>query len=72
EIKLNVETIEGFSAHSDRGALMRFIDRISPRPDRVMVCHGESSKCLDLASSIHKQFNIDTYAPKNLETIRLR
>ncbi len=72
EIKMHIETLEGFSGHSDREALMRFVERVSPRPDRVLVCHGENSKCLDLASSIHKAFSVDTYAPKNLETIRLR
>ncbi|HIJ98711.1 TPA: beta-CASP ribonuclease aCPSF1 [archaeon] len=72
EIKLHIETLEGFSGHSDREALMRFAEKVSPRPDRVLVCHGDNNKCLDLASSIHKAFNVDTYAPKNLETIRLR
>ena len=72
EIKLNVETLEGFSGHSDRKALMKFVERVSPRPDRVLVCHGDNNKCLDLASSIHKAYNVDTYAPKNLETVRLK
>jgi len=34
--------------------------------------HGESSKCLDLASSIHKQFRIETIAPRTLDTVRIR
>jgi len=33
--------------------------------------HGENSKCIALASGIHKKFNIDTTAPMNLETLRL-
>lgn len=72
EVNMNIETIEGFSGHSDRTSLMNFIDKLNPKPDRVLIDHGDNTKCLDLASSIHKAFNIDTYAPKNLETVRLR
>ncbi len=72
EIKMGVETIEGFSGHSDRNGLMNFVGKLRPKPDKVLVCHGESNKCIDLASSIYKTYGIDTYAPKNLETIRLR
>jgi len=72
EIKLQVETIRGLGGHSDRSHLMKYVGSLNPRPDRVLIDHGDHIKTLDLASSIHKQFRIDTYAPKNLETIRLR
>ncbi len=71
-IKLNmdVETVDGFSGHSDRRQLMNFVNNMSPRPDRIIFGHGEESKCLDISSSIHKKFNMKTVAMKNLETIR--
>jgi len=71
-IKLNmtVETADGFSGHSDRRQLMNFVNNMSPRPERIIFGHGEESKCLDLSSSIHKKFNMNTVALKNLETIR--
>ena len=71
-IKMNmqVETVDGFSGHSDRRQLMNYVNNMSPRPNRVIFGHGEESKCLDLSSSIHKKFNIKTVAMKNLETIR--
>tara|TARA_Y100000310_G_C20702729_1_gene831531 strand:+ start:7814 stop:9721 length:1908 start_codon:yes stop_codon:yes gene_type:complete len=71
-IKMPVNTIDGFSGHSDRRSLMNFVGRLNPKPDRVLVDHGDNMKCLDLASSLHKAYSIDTYAPKNLETVRLR
>jgi len=58
--------------HADRKELMNFIAKSNPRPRRVIVQHGENIKCLDLASSIHKQFRIETLAPKNLETVRIK
>ena len=71
-IKLEVKTIEGFSAHSSRNELMSFIGSVNPKPRRVIINHGEQSKSLDLASSIYKSQRIETLVPKNLETVRLR
>ena len=70
-VRLEISKID-VSGHSDRNALMNFINNCDPHPKKVIVNHGEASKCLDLASSIHKQFKIETIAPKNLETTRLR
>lgn len=72
EVNMDVQTVDGFSGHSDRNALMRFVGNLDPKPDRVLVVHGDNTKCLDLASSLHKMYKIDTYAPKNLEAIRLK
>lgn len=71
-VKLKIHTVDGFSAHSDRNQLMNFIGDMRNRPSLVIVQHGESSKCADLARSIHKAFRIETIAPRNLEAIRLR
>lgn len=70
-VKMSVHTIEGLSGHADRHELMNFISKCSPRPKRVIVNHGESSRCLDLASSIHKTMRIETNAPRNLEVLRI-
>ncbi|MDP2907993.1 MAG: beta-CASP ribonuclease aCPSF1 [Nanoarchaeota archaeon] len=74
EIKVNmaVHTISGFSGHSSRKQLMQFVYNLDPKPKRIIVNHGESSKCLDLASSLHKIHRIETNAPKNLEAVRIR
>jgi len=72
KVEMNVETCEGFSGHSDRKQLMNYVKNLSPRPRRIIVNHGEESKCLDLAGSIYKKYNIPTLAMKNLETVRFR
>jgi len=71
-INMNRVTVDGFSGHSDRKQLMKYISSLEPKPDRIIIGHGEDRKCTDLASSIYKKFNIETKAPLNLETIRLR
>ncbi|NQU98893.1 beta-CASP ribonuclease aCPSF1 [Candidatus Woesearchaeota archaeon] len=71
ELKLEIHKLE-ITGHSDRRELMNFVGRCSPRPKKVIVNHGETSRCLDLARSIHKANRIETTAPRNLESIRLR
>ena len=71
-LKCRIETLEGFSGHSGRKQLMNFLYRCNPRPRKMIVNHGESSRCLDFASSVHKLYRIETSAPKNLESIRIR
>ncbi|PIN76369.1 beta-CASP ribonuclease aCPSF1 [Candidatus Woesearchaeota archaeon CG10_big_fil_rev_8_21_14_0_10_36_11] len=72
-VKMNIEVhkIE-ITNHSDRRQLMNFVKRCNPTPRKVITVHGESSRCLDLASSIHKAYRIETVAPKNLEVIRIK
>lgn len=72
KVKMNRETVDGFSGHSDRKQLMQFIDSMQPRPQKIIVVHGDDRKCSDLASSIFQKFKIQTVAPQNLETVRLR
>jgi KH/beta-lactamase-domain protein len=71
-VKLQVETLTGLSAHSGRNELIQYISRMNPRPKKIIVNHGEASKCLDLASSLYRLNKIETNVPKNLETIRLK
>jgi len=73
-VRLNarVESVEGFSGHSDRRQLLSFVQRMTPKPSRVLVCHGEARKCEDLSQAISKSAKVRAFAPQNLETVRLR
>ncbi|MCD6223179.1 MAG: beta-CASP ribonuclease aCPSF1 [Thermoplasmata archaeon] len=71
-INMRVETCEGFSGHSDRNQLLNYVKNLSPKPKRIILNHGEESKCLELAAAIHKKYGIKTLAIKNLETVRFR
>jgi len=70
-IKMEIHKVE-ITGHSDRRQLMNYVRRCNPSPRKIIVNHGESSRCLDLASSIHKQNRIETVAPKNLEAVRIK
>lgn len=71
KIKFQVHKVE-ITNHSDRRQLMNYVKRCNPQPRKIIVVHGESSRCLDFASSIHKAYRIESVAPKNLEVIRLK
>lgn len=70
-LKMEVSRLE-ISAHADRRELENFIKNCQPRPKKVLMNHGESSRLLDLASSIHKSCRVETLVPRNLDSIRLR
>lgn len=70
-VKMEVNKLE-ITNHSDRKQLMNFMQKCTPKPKKVIINHGENSRCLDLASSIHKMARIETNAPRNLEAIRIK
>jgi uncharacterized protein len=71
QIKMEVHKIE-ISDHSDRRELVNFVQKCSPKPKKIVINHGEASRSLDLASSLHKMFRVETIVPRNLEASRLR
>ncbi|MGQ9506640.1 MAG: beta-CASP ribonuclease aCPSF1 [Candidatus Bathycorpusculaceae bacterium] len=71
KVRLRVESIEGFSGHSDRRQIINYITNLKPKPERVIVCHGERAKCLSMANLIQKRCGIQTLAPAIMETFRL-
>ena len=71
KVKMRVESIEGFSGHSDRRQIINYITQLKPRPERVIVCHGERAKIASISSFIQKRCGIQTLAPSVMETIRL-
>ena len=70
DVKMTVHKLE-ISAHSDRRQLMSFVGNCDPRPRKVIVNHGENSRCLDLASSLHRQYRIETAVPRNMESLQI-
>ncbi|MEW6529143.1 MAG: beta-CASP ribonuclease aCPSF1 [Candidatus Micrarchaeota archaeon] len=72
KINMRVETVEGFSGHSDRAQLMAFIKRITPTPERIFTMHGDWSKTEDFAKSASAMLKRDASAPLNMEAVRLK
>ncbi len=71
ELNLEVATTQGLSGHSDQRQLLAFLQNLRNKPRKVIIDHGESAKCVELARTIHKTFKIESVAPRVLETVRL-
>ena len=71
KVKSRVESIEGFSGHSDRRQIINYITRLKPKPERVIVCHGERAKSLSIANFIQRRCGIQAVVPAIMETFRL-
>ena len=69
-LEMSVETVDGFSGHADRQGLENFVRTMNPRPEKVLCVHGDESSAQDLSSALYHEFNMRTFAPKNLETFR--
>ncbi len=72
KVLMRLETLGGFSGHSSFKQLMGWVGHLEPRPKKIITVHGDYSRCIELASALYQQYRIETIAPKNLETIRLR
>jgi KH/beta-lactamase-domain protein len=71
-LDMDVETVDGFSGHADRQGLENFVRTMNPRPEKVLCVHGDESSAQDLSSALYHEFNMRTFAPKNLETFRFK
>jgi predicted metal-dependent RNase len=71
QVKLQVDSIEGFSGHSDRRQLISYLTHLKPTPEKIFVCHGEKAKIISMANFIDKKAGISAVVPGILETFRL-
>lgn len=69
-VRMRIETVDGFSGHSDRKQLINYVKYLNPKPSKIVTVHGDENKCIELASTIYKTYKIETRAPMNMETIR--
>ena len=71
DIRCKVERIEGFSGHSDYNQIIRFIGKLRPKLQQVLVNHGEKRKVENLAYAIQRIYRVPTLHPAVQEAIRL-
>jgi len=72
KVNIRVESIEGFSGHSDRRQIINYVHRLTLKPERIIVCHGERAKCFSMANFFQRTYKTEVLVPGLLETIRLR
>lgn len=73
-VKFRVFEMKGaFSAHSDVALTKKFLTNLSVKPRKIILNHGEPMKLYTFAETVKKLVpGVRTYAPENLESIRLQ
>ncbi len=71
DVRCKVERIEGFSGHSDYNQIIRFVGKLRPKLQQVLVNHGEKRKVENLAYAIQRIYRVPTLHPAVQEAIRL-
>ena len=71
-LEMGTEVVDGFSGHADRQGLENFVKTMNPRPEKVLCVHGDERSVQDLSSALYHDYNMRTFAPKNLETFRFK
>ncbi|QAU11884.1 beta-CASP ribonuclease aCPSF1 [Halorubrum sp. BOL3-1] len=71
-LQMGMEVVDGFSGHADRQGLENFVKTMNPRPEKILCVHGDESSVQDLSSALYHDYNVRTFAPKNLETFRFK
>jgi KH/beta-lactamase-domain protein len=71
DVNCAVQKIEGFSGHSDYNQIIRFIGKLRPKLQQVLVNHGEKRKTENLAYAIQRIYRVPTMHPAVQEAIRV-
>ncbi|MDV3293051.1 MAG: beta-CASP ribonuclease aCPSF1 [Nitrososphaerales archaeon] len=71
DVKCGVQKVEGFSGHSDYNQIIRFIGKLRPKLQLVLVNHGDKRKVENLAYAIQRIYRVPTLHPAVQEAIRV-
>jgi predicted metal-dependent RNase len=72
ELKLEICTVRGLSAHSDYRQMISWLRDMRGKPRKVICNHGETNTISAFMRTLHRELKVETAAPRLLETIRLR
>lgn len=69
-IKVNAEiyNLGGFSGHADQKMLIDFVDKMTTKPKKIFITHGESDGAESLSNLLEKNYNIRTVIPEIYST----
>ncbi|HLM61476.1 MAG TPA: MBL fold metallo-hydrolase, partial [Pyrinomonadaceae bacterium] len=70
-VRCRLEKIEGFSAHADWKAVLRWLEGLQNTPKKVFTTHGEPEAAEAMAEHIRERFGWDVVVPQYNQTIEL-
>ena len=72
KVKAKVKAIQGFSAHADRSELLAHIKRMSKKPRKTFIVHGEAAQSLTYAANLRNTLGIWAQVPDYKKEYSLR
>ncbi|MGD9563712.1 MAG: MBL fold metallo-hydrolase RNA specificity domain-containing protein [Pyrinomonadaceae bacterium] len=70
-VKCHVERVEGFSAHADWKAVLRWLGGLKTTPKTVFTTHGEPDAAAAMAGHIRERFGWNVVVPGYEQTVEL-
>ena len=71
EVNCHVERVEGFSAHADWKAVLRWLEGLPNTPKQVFTTHGEPEAAEAMAGHIRERFGWNVLVPEYGQTVEL-
>ena len=63
EVHAEIYRLEGISGHADREGLLKWLGKITGKPQKVFVVHGENQVTDSFAALIRENYHLDAEAP---------
>jgi metallo-beta-lactamase family protein len=70
-VNCHVEKVEGFSAHADWKAVLRWLEGLPSAPKKVFTTHGEPDAAAAMAGHIRERFGWDVVVPQYEDVFQL-
>jgi metallo-beta-lactamase family protein len=70
-VKARIETLDGLSAHADRGEILGWLAAAGTRPGRIHLVHGEPEARDALAATLRASMRFDVNCPSYRDTVEL-
>jgi metallo-beta-lactamase family protein len=70
-VRCRIEKVEGFSAHADWKAVIRWLEGLSNTPKTVFTTHGEPDAAEAMAGHIRDRFGWKVVVPEYMQTVEL-
>ena len=70
-VRATVESIDGYSAHADRDALLYWVKSLRTRPRRIFVVHGEEESSEEFAATLKQALDVWVGVPQRGNSVDL-
>jgi metallo-beta-lactamase family protein len=70
DVKANITHVDGFSAHADRGELLRWFGNFQSTP-KTFIVHADPGPAASLAAAVHDKYGFDASPARQGEVVEI-